>query len=177
MRTIQSTIAIFALLLSACDDGKEPPNNSGNSTADATNTTADTASSSDTSSSSDASSSGTTVTVTSYVLEDDGSYTEKGTPLVFEVGVACQTWSRIAPEGDDVNPEPNHLHYNAATDVAFDGTTLTWTEFGPEHEDGAVGPLCEAGTGGEPKTATTDDYTAATNSPQNKAYVKVTKVE
>ncbi len=184
MRTIQCALAVCAIVFLGCPDGDELPGTtsagSDTSTSGSDTSGSDT-SGSDTSTSGsdatgDAASTATKVTVTSYILED-GTYTAAGTPLVFEVGVPCQTWERNQPQPDAGNPNPNHPHYNAATDVAFDGTTLTWTEFGPEHEDGVVGPLCESGTGGASKTATTDDYTAATQSADNKAYLKVTAVE
>ncbi|MGB0592071.1 MAG: hypothetical protein ACPGU1_20505 [Myxococcota bacterium] len=166
MRLPHLMLLLSFLLIGACDGGVEP----GDGAAGPGNTAADDAEEG-VSGSSDV----TKVTLTSFVLED-GAYREMGTPLVFEVGVPCQTWSREA-KGDDINPEDGHLHYNAATDVAFDGTTLTWTEFGPEHEDGVVVPLCESGDGGASKSANNEDYTPATDSSANRAYLKVTAVE
>jgi hypothetical protein len=97
------------------------------------------------------------VTVGVYTMGGDGSYTDTGIELVFEVGVECQTWSRMTMMGDMVDPDP-HLHYNAADDTSYDGTTFTWTEFGPEHDQAGIDATCAAGMNGATKSVNATDY-------------------
>jgi len=113
-----------------------------------------------------------TITVGAFSL-DDGVYTDLGKELVFESQADCQTWSRTA-EGDS-HESGSHLHYNAATDVAYESSTSTfrWTEYGPEVDQQTIEATCAAGEDGVTKTVTETSY----YKDKPNVYLKIIKVE
>ena len=106
--------------------------------------------------------SGTTVTNPSFVTvgvfakEKDGSYTDLGRDITFEVGVPCFTWDRTSGPHDEYTD--SHPHYNASDGNTYVDGTFTWTEFGPEHDQASVEDVCAAGMGGTEKWANWTDY-------------------
>lgn len=99
----------------------------------------------------------TTVTVGVYRQETDLSFTDTGYDLVFEVGAVCETWDRTTNVSDSFS-STTHLHYNAANDSSYDGSTFHWTEYGPEHSLADVEATCAAGTGGVTKAVDSVNY-------------------
>lgn len=96
------------------------------------------------------------VTVGVFQQAASGSYVNTSRTLVYQVGSQCQTWSRTA-QGDATNAG-EHLHDNAATNVSYQGETVTWTEFGPEHSQAAIEATCAAGAGGVTKSVNSTTY-------------------
>ena len=104
---------------------------------------------------------GTLITVGIFRRTGDESYVQAPVnPFVFEVGVPCQSWSRrvtMPSPMDSIQEE--HDHFNAADEVTYDGTTITWLEHGPEHSQEEIDATCAAGVDGALKTANGTDYT------------------
>jgi len=105
----------------------------------------------------------TIVTVGVYGQEEDGSYVELGVDdLVFEIGLACQAWTRTAAGHDDAGGldavESAHDHHNAADETAYDGESVTWTEYGPEHTLSDIASTCAAGADGVTKQVNSTAY-------------------
>ena len=71
---------------------------------------------------------GTRVTVGIFKRTGDDSYTQAPVDsFVFEVGVPCQSWNRrvTMPSSMDAT-QKEHDHFNAADEVTYDGTVITW---------------------------------------------------
>lgn len=104
--------------------------------------------------------------------EDNGSYTDTGKTLVFDVTTACQTWSRTA--SGDAHDANSHLHFNAAADATYSSSpsSFSWTEYGPEIDQTTIDSTCGAGQNGVTKTVTSTAYYKDKN-----VYLKITKVE
>ena len=115
----------------------------------------------------------TNVTVGVFSQASDGSYSATGIELVFAVQAECQTWTRTAREPDEFDSTPGHLHYNAALNTTYDGTTFTWTEYGPEHSQADIEAVCAAGAGGVTKTVNSIDY----REDHPGVFLRITKVE
>lgn len=98
-----------------------------------------------------------TITIEAFTLADD-TYTSTGKTLIFDSKEKCQTWSRTA-NGDDHNSN-SHLHYNAAANVNYDNTsvTFTWTEYGPEIDQISIENTCSNGVNGITKTVNNKSY-------------------
>ena len=107
-----------------------------------------------------------------YFLQN-GEYVEQPQELEFElVGEGeCYEWHRTA-QPDDANPDGPHEHYNAAGDMTYDGTIFWWTEYGPEHEEGAAEARClDRDRPWEPKKwANWDDYFEEDHGPNLPTY-------
>lgn len=102
----------------------------------------------------------TIVTLGAFTF-DGTNYVDTGRTLELQVGVHCGTWTRTSP-GHAAGMLPENLsphdHYNASDDVTFDGTTVTWTEYGPEHNQVDIDATCAAGQGGVLKSTTASTY-------------------
>ena len=98
-----------------------------------------------------------TITVGAFTL-DNGTYTATGNELIFDSKEECQIWSRTA-QGDDHNSN-THLHYNAAGDVSYDNSSITfsWTEYGPETDQVSIESTCSNGANGVNKTINDNSY-------------------
>jgi hypothetical protein len=104
-----------------------------------------------------------TITVGVYEMDDSGGYTALNVdPLVFDVGVSCQMWDRVARAHGSLGgldaAEEAHDHFNAGDDTSWVDGTFTWTEYGPEHSLGDAEVTCAAGVGGVTKSVTETDY-------------------
>jgi hypothetical protein len=113
-----------------------------------------------------------TITVEAFT-ESNGVYTATGNQLVFNSKEECQTWTRTA-QGDP-HGSASHLHYNAAANVSYNetDTIFSWTEFGPELDQGSIDATCASGANGVSKTVTSTSY----YQDKPNVYLKITKVE
>ena len=114
---------------------------------------------------------GKTVTLGVFTLQD-GTYTDTGRTLVFDVGVACFTWTRKAQPHDEYLTV--HDHYNAADETSYIDDTITWTEYGPGHSQEEIDATCAAGKDGTVKTANSTTYSSDHG---GNIYLRITKVE
>jgi len=98
-----------------------------------------------------------TITVGAFTL-DNGTYTATGNELIFDSKQECQSWNRSA-QGDNHDSE-THLHYNAAANVLYNNSSVTfsWTEYGPEIDQSSIDSTCSNGTDGVDKTVNDTSY-------------------
>ncbi len=99
-----------------------------------------------------------TITVGAYTQDGSGNYVFTGNELIFDSNEECQTWSRTAT--GDSHSASSHLHFNAAANVSYDNSNVTfsWTEYGPELDQESIEITCNNATGGVNKTVTNTSY-------------------
>lgn len=99
-----------------------------------------------------------TITVGAYTKDSLGNYVFTGNELIFNSNEACQTWSRTA--SGDAHSSSAHLHYNAAANVSYNSTDITfsWTEYGPELDQESIETTCNNAIGGVNKTVDNTSY-------------------
>ena len=104
---------------------------------------------------------GTTLifTVRPYTQTDSTQYTliEAADPLAFTVGASCESWSREA-KADNIDATDPHLHFNAASDIFYNGVNFGWTEYGPEHSQQGIDERCTAGIAGVSKVISVNEF-------------------
>ena len=117
------------------------------------------------------------VTVGVFMPEGDDYRHMEQFDLEFDRGVPCHVWSRTAG-GDKYNSE-EHLHYNAAGEMSYDGETFAWTEYGPEHTEMDAAELCankKSGVG-VPKEVNWTDYYEEQHGDRDPYYLKIVGVD
>ena len=104
----------------------------------------------------------TEVTIGVYTKDEQGNYQDTGKTLFFEVGVSCYSWTRQSMPHDEIGNleaiDDTHDHYNAGDNTSYIDGVFTWTEYGPEHTQGAIDETCAAGVDGVVKSVHADDY-------------------
>ena len=105
-----------------------------------------------------------------FMKELDGTYTRQNVDdIELQIQSECQGWSRNTMGG---------VNYNAASDVVYNKVdeSVTWLEFGPESNEQAALEICQSNTLGTSKLADKLTYAPATNSDNNKAYLRIVSV-
>lgn len=111
------------------------------------------------------------VTVGVFSLESDGSYTDLGREITFEVGVTCFAWNRSAMAHGEYTD--SHQHYNTSDGNTYVDGTFTWTEYGPKHEEEEADSACASGEGGTDKWANWTDYFEEQHGDQDSYYLQI----
>jgi len=115
------------------------------------------------------------VTVGVFALESDGTYTDLGRDITFEIGVPCFSWDRTSPPHDTYTD--SHPHYNASDDMLYVDGVFSWTEYGPEHAQDDIDATCAAGDLGEEKWASWDEYKEEQHGNFDPYYLKIVAAE
>ena len=105
-----------------------------------------------------------------FMKESDGTYTRQNVDdIELQVQSDCQGWSRNTMGG---------VNYNAASNVVYDQVdeSVTWLEFGPESNEQDALKICQSNTLGASKSADKMNYAPATNSENNRAYLRIVSV-
>lgn len=105
-----------------------------------------------------------------FMKESDGTYTRQNVDdIELQIQSDCQGWSRNTMGG---------VNYNAASNVVYDkvNESVTWLEFGPESSEQDALEICQSNTLGASKSADKINYAPATNSENNRAYLRIVSV-
>lgn len=105
-----------------------------------------------------------------FMKELDGTYIRQNVDdIELQIQSDCQGWSRNTMGG---------VNYNAASDVVYDkvNESVTWLEFGPESNEQDALDICQSNTLGTSKLADKLTYAPATNSDNNRAYLRIVSV-
>ncbi|MDC0369072.1 hypothetical protein OAN13_05185 [Opitutales bacterium] len=112
-----------------------------------------------------------TITVGEYTLEN-GEYIYSGVDRNIMTNVHCDVFS-LSADSDEHN-ESAHTHYYAVSNAWYDrySKTLNWTDYGPAIDEATVEEMCQMGSGGTYKSASSESYTQ-----DGEIYLKIISVE
>jgi len=112
-----------------------------------------------------------TITVGEYTLEN-GEYIYSGVDRNITTNVHCDVFS-LSADSDEHN-ESAHTHYYAVSNAWYDrySKTLNWTDYGPAIDEATVEEMCQMGSGGTYKSASSESYTQ-----DGEIYLKIISVE
>ena len=99
-------------------------------------------------------------------------YIQWSGPQYYDQSTLLDVFS-LSADSDEHN-ESAHTHYHAVSNAWYDrySKTLNWTEYGPTIDEATVEEMCQMGSGGLSKSASSESYTQ-----DGEIYLKIISVE